>query len=80
MDGEERILVLELALHVDIRVWREERLELLEDVYSLKKKLVPVYRERILEKLLVKNYAKSKNCRADRASRDTGAYSADLRM
>lgn len=59
-DGEERILVLELALHVDIRVWREERLELLEDVYSLKKKLVPVYRERILEKLLVKNYAKSR--------------------
>lgn len=38
-DGEERILVLELALELDIRVWREERVELLDDLYSLKKKL-----------------------------------------
>lgn len=57
-DGEERILVLELALNVDMRVWREEQLELLEDIYSLKKKLLPVCKERVLERLLVKNYAK----------------------
>lgn len=57
-DGEERILVLELGLAMDIRVWREERLELLTDIYSLKKKVVPVCKERMLEKLLVKNYAK----------------------
>lgn len=57
-DGEERILVLELALNVDIRVWREEQLELLADIYSLKKKLLPICKERVLERLLVKNYAK----------------------
>lgn len=57
-DGEERILVLELALAMDIRVWREENLELLTDIYSLKKKVVPVCKERMLEQLLVKNYAK----------------------
>lgn len=57
-DGEERILVLELALNVDIRVWREEQLELLADIYSLKKKILPVYKTRVLERLLVKNYAK----------------------
>ena len=57
-DGEERILVLELALSLDIRVWREENLELLTDIYSLKKKVSPVRRERTLERLLVKNYAK----------------------
>lgn len=57
-DGEERILVLELALAMDIRVWREENLELLTDIYSLKKKVVPVCKERLLEQLLVKNYAK----------------------
>lgn len=57
-DGEERILVLELALNVDIRVWREEQLELLADIYSLKRKLLPIYKERVLERLLVKNYAK----------------------
>lgn len=57
-DGEERILVLELALNMDIRVWREESMELLTDIYSLKKKVIPVRRERLLEKFLVKNYAK----------------------
>lgn len=57
-DGEERILALELALDVESRVWKEEELELLGDIYSLKKKLMPTFQNRILEKLLVKNYAK----------------------
>lgn len=57
-DGEERVLVLEMALAADIRVWREENIELLTDIYSLKKNVIPVRKERILEKLLVKNYAK----------------------
>ncbi|MBO5522952.1 MAG: DUF3794 domain-containing protein, partial [Roseburia sp.] len=41
-DGEERILVLELALEMDIAVWSEENMELLSDLYSLKKNVVPV--------------------------------------
>jgi hypothetical protein len=57
-DGEERIFVLELALDMDIHVWREENLEILQDIYSLKKKLTPVRKECLMEKLLVKNYAK----------------------
>ncbi|MDD6057228.1 MAG: DUF3794 domain-containing protein [Clostridiales bacterium] len=57
-DGEERILVLELALELDIRVWREENMEFLQDIYSLKKNVVPLRKEKRLEKLLVKNYAK----------------------
>lgn len=57
-DGEERILVLELVLNLDVHVWWEENLELLEDIYSLKKKITPIRRQRSLEKLLVKNYAK----------------------
>lgn len=57
-DGEERILVLELALGMDIRVWREEKLELLSDIYSLKRNVIPVRRECALERLLVKNDAK----------------------
>lgn len=59
-DGEERILVLELALNTDIRVWREMQMELLVDIYSLKMQLEPVRKMRVLEKFLVKNYA---NCR-----------------
>lgn len=57
-DGEERVLVLELALSVDVRVWREEQIELLADVYSLRKELVPHRKARMIEKLLVKNDAK----------------------
>lgn len=57
-DGEERVLVLELALSADVRVWREEQLELLADIYSLKKEVLPHRKDRILEKLLVKNDAK----------------------
>ena len=54
-DGEERILVLELSVSVDVRVWREEEMELLTDLYSLREKAVPVVRERIGDRLLVKN-------------------------
>lgn len=57
-DGEERVLVLELMLDMDIRIWREENMQLLEDIYSLKKKVIPMRKERQLEQLLIKNYAK----------------------
>ncbi len=57
-DGEERILVMEIALDMDIRVWREESLELLRDIYSLGKNVIPVRRERKLDRLLIKNFAK----------------------
>lgn len=57
-DGEERVLVLELVLRADVRVWREEQIELLADIYSLKKQVVPHRQDRVLEKLLVKNDAK----------------------
>ena len=46
-DGEERILVLELSVSVDVRVWREEEMELLTDLYSLREKAVPVVREQM---------------------------------
>ena len=54
-DGEERMLVMELVLSLDIRFWREEEIELLEDLYSLKKKLTPVCEETTLDRILVKN-------------------------
>lgn len=57
-DGEERILVLELALELDIAVWKEENIELLKDLYSLKKNVLPVRGMRTVEKLLIKNNAK----------------------
>lgn len=37
-DGEERVLVLELVMNLDIRVWKEQEISMLEDVYSLKRR------------------------------------------
>ncbi len=56
-DGEERMLLLELQLHIYIRVWQEIKAELLEDVYSLKQNLIPEREKVQLEHLLIKNDA-----------------------
>ena len=56
-DGEERMLVLELLLHVSVRLWQETKLELLEDLYSLKQNLIPERGTVHLEHLLIKNEA-----------------------
>ncbi len=59
-DGEERIFVLELALDMDIHIWQEETFDLLEDIYSLTRNLIPVRKQRGLENLRMKNYAKQR--------------------
>lgn len=57
-DGEERILVMELALDTHICIWKEEKVKLLTDLYSLQKEVKPVWKECPLEHLLIKNAAK----------------------
>lgn len=57
-DGEERILVLEIVQDVDVKVWRENTVQVLEDLYSLQKEVMPKCEETVLEKLRMKNYAK----------------------
>lgn len=54
-DGEERMLVMELGMNLDIRIWREDKIEILEDLYSLEKNLIPLHENVVLESLLVKN-------------------------
>lgn len=56
-DGEERMLVLELQLHLFIRVWEEVKCCILQDAYSLKRKLMPVTEKLQLEHMLMKNDA-----------------------
>ena len=65
-DGEERILVLELALHVDIRVWREERLELLVGCLFSEKEAGAGIQGAHFRKASGKKLCKKQNCRADR--------------
>ncbi len=56
-DGEERMLLLELQMHLYVRVWQESQLELLEDVYSLKQNLIPERGNVQARHLLIKNNA-----------------------
>lgn len=57
-DGEERILDLEVVLEMDIKIYEEDELEILSDVYSVTKEVTPIYRDAFYENLLMKNNSK----------------------
>ena len=59
-DGEERILQLDAVLELDIRIYEEDTVQILEDVYAPSKELTPVFGEESYESLLIRNYAKSR--------------------
>ena len=59
-DGEERILQLDAVLELDIRIYEEDTVQILEDVYAPSKELRPVFGEESYESLLIRNYAKSR--------------------
>lgn len=60
-DGEERMLNVEAVAELDIKLWEEENFEMLQDVYSLKEEVEPIFEDITFERLLMKNNAK---CRA----------------
>ena len=57
-DGEERVLGVEVALSINIKVYEEEQLEVLEDIYSPSLELTPLYQEAEYETLLARNASK----------------------
>lgn len=57
-DGEQRILDIEAVLELDIKLYEEEEIELLEDFYSTTQILLPVKKEAYYKNLLVKNSSK----------------------
>ncbi len=59
-DGEERIILTDVVLESDLKVYYEENHDILLDVYHPSRDYVPSYRPECLEQLLVKNYAKCK--------------------
>ena len=58
-DGEMRALGIEAALQVRLFVYGEEKLEILEDAYSLDKCVLET-EEVVVEELLMQNHSKSK--------------------
>lgn len=60
VDGEERILMADVVLELDMKLYREEEHDLLLDVYTPKKELILRSHAEELESLLVRN---SSRCR-----------------
>ena len=59
-DGEVRIIGIEATLKLNIAVYEEERVEVLEDVYSLEKQCRLEKKEVCCEKLVLQNHSKCK--------------------
>ena len=60
MDGEMRSVIAEMVLEIDMTAYEEKHVNLAADVYSLKTKLTPVYREAAVEHVLIRNQAECK--------------------
>ena len=58
MDGEERVIDLEVILEMIIKVYEVQEPEILCDVYSPCKEITPVIREATYENLVIKNNSK----------------------
>ncbi len=59
-DGENRILSIEATMKMDIDVYREQEVELLEDLYALEQNCVLEQREVEMESLVLQNQSKCK--------------------
>ena len=57
-DGEMRDLDVDAVLDLDMKLYEEQQTELLKDIYSMEKELVPVTREACFEQILTKNGCK----------------------
>lgn len=61
-DGEERLVQVEATLDLDIKLYEEEQVEILADVYTPVRELIPVTSRETYESLVVRNFSK---CRAN---------------
>ncbi len=58
VDGEERLLVADVVLELEMKLYREETHEVIVDVYTPYKECIPRGKKEILESLLVRNFSK----------------------
>lgn len=59
-DGEMRVLGIEGTLNLRMNIYQEEKMEILEDLYSLEKECPFETKENVYEELLVQNHSKCK--------------------
>ena len=60
LDGEERILGLECALELTIRLYEEEQIDVLRDIYGVNKEVIPDTRQTAVRQLLTRITGKTK--------------------
>lgn len=69
-DGEDRVIDIEVVLGLDMKVYSEQEINMLTDIYSTKVNINPVFKDSYIDNLIIKN-----NCKvrvADRISLDDG--------
>lgn len=59
-DGEERVIAVDVALDLMMKLYQEVKLDLIEDMYGISKDIEPVMEKTIFRNLLVRNYSKKK--------------------
>lgn len=59
-DGEQRVISCDIVLDLDINIYEEDKVEILNDVYSSAKELIPVMGEAHYENVRIKNVSKCK--------------------
>lgn len=59
-DGEERVLDIEVVLELDVKAYEEDNIDILHDVYSTTKDIVPTVEECEYENILMKNNSKAR--------------------
>lgn len=59
-DGEERIIDLEAILELAIKIYDETQMQILQDIYSPIRNLIPIYKEAQYENLLMRNSNKAR--------------------
>ena len=57
-DGESRVLGADLSFEVDLKLWKEEQVRILEDVYALDREVIPHREKGLTPCLRMKNVAK----------------------
>lgn len=59
-DGEDRIIDVEAVIEMVIKIYQDEDIELLYDIYSTARELSPVWKETSYENLIVKNNSQTR--------------------
>ncbi len=59
-DGEERIIGIEMVLDLDIKLYEENTIDILADVYGVSKEIAPVLRAGTYRNILIRNCGKNK--------------------